>query len=377
MIEYVEIRNANREIIGICDEYKSIIWRVEYYGTGDFEIYAPCTALNLNLLSLGNYVTRPDDVNVGIIETLQYTYNATDGRMIVASGRFAKSILDRRVIYRLTGTNQISATMLNGNVETTARSIITMNAIDCSFDSARNIPVLVLGAHSGSTQTIVDADGNATTQQVAYKNLLDWTNEFLKKYKIGARIVLNANKELEFVCYEGIDRTVGNAGNNDVVIFSQDFENLISSEYIVDMTKYKNAAVVSGEGVGLAKFAAIFQYASITGLDRREIVIDESETAKKYIDSGGSEITLTNSQYTGNLRAIGAQKLAALPILESFDGEINLNSLTFKYKTNYNIGDIVTVQDSDTKLYSNVRIIEICEVSDDKGYQITGKYETD
>jgi hypothetical protein len=145
--------------------------------------------------------------------------------------------------------------MLNGNVETTARSIINMNAIDCSFDSARNIPVLVLGAHSGSTQTIVDADGNATTQQVAYKNLLEWTDEFLKKYKIGARIVLNANKELEFVCYEGIDRTVGNAGNNDVVIFSQDFENLISSEYIIDMTKYKNAAVVSGEGVGLAKFA--------------------------------------------------------------------------------------------------------------------------
>ena len=48
-IEYVEIRNPQREIIGICDAFNSIIWRPEYYGTGDFEIYAPCSPLNLSL----------------------------------------------------------------------------------------------------------------------------------------------------------------------------------------------------------------------------------------------------------------------------------------------------------------------------------------
>lgn len=376
MIEYVEIRNQNREIAGICDEYKSLIWRVDYYGTGDFEIYAPCTALNLALLIEDNIVTRPDDENVGIIETVLYTFNINDGRMIVASGRFSKSILDRRIIYRKTGTNQISATMLNGNVETAARSVVTMNAIDCSFDSARNIPALVLGAHSGSTQELVDADGNATTQQVTFDNLLTWTNEFLKNYKIGAKITLNAEKKFEFVCYEGKNRAVDNTDGNDPVIFSQDFENLISSEFTIDATNYKNAAIIGGEGEGIARFCS-FYIPQESGLDRRETFVDESKTAKKYVDSGGTERTLTNAQYNGNLCAIGGQKLAAMPILESFDGEINLNSLTFKYKTNYNIGDIVTVQDSDTKLYSNVRIVEICEVSDDKGYQITGKYETD
>lgn len=44
MIEYVEVRSAStREIIGIIDNSKSIIWHDVYYGVGDFEIYAPCT----------------------------------------------------------------------------------------------------------------------------------------------------------------------------------------------------------------------------------------------------------------------------------------------------------------------------------------------
>lgn len=376
-IEYVEIRNPQREIIGICDAFNSIIWRGEYYGTGDFEIYAPCSPLNLSLLVEDNIVTRPDDENVGIIEHVEYTFDITNGRMITASGRFAKSILDRRVIYRKTGTNQISATMLNGNVETTARSIITMNAINCDFDTGRNIDALILGAHSGSEQIIVDADGNPTTQQVAFDNLLTWTDEFLKKYKIGAKITLNAEKQFVYTCYEGVNRAVDNTDGNEPVIFSQDFENLISSNFLIEKSAYKNAAVVAGEGEGIARFCSFYVSAGLSGIDRRELFVDENKAARKYVDSGGTERTLTVEQYNANLRAIGAQKLAALPIAESFDGEINLNSLTFQYKRNYNIGDIITIQDSDTKIYSNTRIIEICEVQDEKGYQITGKYETD
>lgn len=375
MIEYVEIRNPNREIIGIVDAFKSIIWRVEYYGVGDFEIYAPCNALNLGLLVAGNIVTRPDDQNVGIIEKIEYTFSITEGRMIIATGRFAKCLLDRRIIYRITGTNQVSATILNGNVETTVRSVVEMNAINCSFDSARNMTGFVLGAHSGSTQIIVDENGDPTRQQVTFDNLLSWSDEFLRHYKIGAAVRLNSNKEFEYYCFEGVNRAVDNLDENDPVIFSQIFENLISSDFEYNEMQYKNAALISGEGDGIDRFCAVL-IPSDSGIDRREIYVDGSKTSKKYVDSGGHEQTLTNAQYQAQLISIGAQKLATLPILQTFSGEINLNSLTFKYKTNYNLGDIITVQDSDTKLYINTRIIEITEVQDEKGYSISGKYES-
>ena len=38
MISYVEILNTERELIGIIDTAKSIIWHSVYFGVGDFEI---------------------------------------------------------------------------------------------------------------------------------------------------------------------------------------------------------------------------------------------------------------------------------------------------------------------------------------------------
>lgn len=374
MIEYVEIRNQNFDFIGIVDVFNSIIWHVEYYGVGDFEIYAPCSALNLELLTAGHLITRTDDENVGIIENVEYSFSMQNGRMIKATGRFAKSLLSRRIIYRMTGTNTVSTTILSGNVETAVRNVIEENAIDCPFDAGRNMQNLILGEHSGSTAVIIDAAGNPTEQQTAFDNLLTWSNEFLQNYKIGSAVRMN-NGKFEFYCFEGKNRAVGNLDGNEPVIFSQAFENLISSDFKHDETNYKNAALIGGEGDGIARFCAVL-IPSFSGVDRREIFIDGSKTAKKYVDDAGHEQTLTDSQYNAQLIAIGAQKLATLPILQTFNGEINLNSLTFKYKTNYNIGDIITVQDSDTKIFINTRIIEIIEVQDEKGYSISGKYES-
>ena len=293
MIEYVEIRAAaTREIIGILDTAKSIIWRVAYYDTGDFEIYAPCNPLTVQMLVAGNYITRPDDNHIGIIEHIDYTFNFNDGRMIIATGRMCKSILDRRIIYRLTGYS-VSPTILTGNVETAARSLITDNAINCGFDTNRNIAALVLGAHSGSTKIIVDDQGNAASKQVTYNNLMSYTNDFLREYQIGARVGLNSNLKLEYACYEGVDRSIDNVGGNDPVIFSQQFDNLNSSEYTYSEEKYKNMALIGGEGEGTARFCSVL-IPTLTGINRREKFIDASSSSKTYKDDGGTEHTLTD-----------------------------------------------------------------------------------
>ncbi len=375
MIEYIEIRNADLEFAGIVDVFNSVIWHVDYYGTGDFEIYAPCLPLNLELLVAGNYITRPNDDAVGIIEEVHYSFSINDGRMITATGRFCKSLLDRRIIYRLTGANTVSTTILSGNVENAVRSVISDNAINCSFDASRNMQNLVLGEHSGSTAVIIDESGNPAEQQIAFENLLKWSDEFLRRYKIGAAVRINQNRQFEYYCYEGKNRTVDNTDGNEPVIFSQDFENLVSSEFTHNETNYKNAALIGGEGDGIARFCTVLESAD-SGVERREIYVDGSKTAKKYVDASGREQTLTSAQYQAQLLTLGAQKLATLPILQTFAGEINLNSLTFKYKVNYNLGDKITVQDSDTKIFMNTRIIEITEVQDNNGYSISGKYES-
>ena len=49
MIEFVEIRGHDTNIIGIIDTAQSVIWRSVYFGVGDFEIYAPATPDIINL----------------------------------------------------------------------------------------------------------------------------------------------------------------------------------------------------------------------------------------------------------------------------------------------------------------------------------------
>lgn len=374
MIEYVEVRSAaSREMIGIVDTASSIIWHRKYYGVGNFEIYAPCTAENVRILIPGNYVTRYGCNEIGIIEAVNPTYSPHDGRMIVAEGRFAKSILDRRIIYDLSGYS-VNPTILRGSVEDAARTLVTQNAISCTFDTGRNIPILVLGNRAGLSQKIVDETGAAAQKQVTHDNLLKYTDSLLEEYEMGAYCVLNDSLKLAYTVFAGNDRSIGNSDGNEPVIFSQDFDNLLSSEYVYNESALKNTALIGGEGEGIQRFTSILKSASVTGLARREIFVDASAQSKTYEDDSGIEQTLTDAEYDMQLKTLGKQELAKYTITETFDGTIDLTNGSFRYGTNFFLGDVVTVQDNEIGLYINPRILEITEVQDESGYQISAKY---
>ena len=61
MIDYVEIRNAELELIGLIDTAKSIIWETQYFGAGAFEVYTAATPAAVELLQCGNFVTRVEN----------------------------------------------------------------------------------------------------------------------------------------------------------------------------------------------------------------------------------------------------------------------------------------------------------------------------
>ena len=372
-IQYIEIRSASdRELIGIIDDAKSIIWHDVYYGVGDFEVYAPCTPESVSLLIVGNYVTRYGDDNIGIIEKVNITYSAQDGRMIIASGRFAKSLLDRRIIYTLSG-HSVSPTILRGNVEDAARKLVEQNAINCDFDTSRNIQELELGIDAGIAKTIVDASGAAADKQVTHDNLLEYTDSLLEEYGIGAKCVLNDALKLAYTVYIGADRSADNSDGNEPVIFSQDFDNLISTTYSYDESLLKNTALIGGEGEGEARFHAIVK-SSASGAARREVFVDASSNSRTYKDENGDEQTLTDAEYNAQLETVGLQAISGLAITETFDGEVDLMSGSFRYRDDFSLGDIVTIQDLEIGLYINARILEVTEVEDDSGYMISIVY---
>ena len=372
MINYVEIRDRTRAAIGIIDNAKSIIWKSIYYGVGEFEIYVAATEKTIELLKEDFYVTRPDKNDIGIIERVNVTYNQQDGRMIVASGRLAKSILDRRHIYKLTG-NSNSATILYGQVENEVREVVTNNAIACAFDSNRNIAELELGALKGYTERIVDSNGYSARKQTTYDNLLTYTDELLQEYAMGAKVVINKEtKQLQYEVIKGIDRTIGNSAGNVPLIFSEDYDNLSSTNYDYDKTTLKNTALIGGEGEGTSRFYSLIA-STETGIDRRETFIDASSISKKYTENE-VEQTYSDTEYNEMLNTKGKQELAALSIVETFDGAIELINSGLEYDIDFGLGDIVTIQDNKINKYLNVRILAVSEVQDDNGYMVELEY---
>lgn len=377
MIDYVEIRRkSDRVLIGIIDTAQSIIWKSLYYGVGEFEVYVSATPENIEMLVEGNYITRPNNDECGIIEHIEITDDSKDGQMIIASGRFIKSILDRRIVYSATlsgtGYNYIwscDSSTLKGNVEVAVRQLISDNAIN-SKDDKRNIQEIYFTNDdlSNLTEEITvntsDDVEESAEKQVTYKNLLEYTDSILQEYKMGARMWLDTNLlKFRYKIYKGVDRS---RENNSVepIIFSKEFDNLTASSYVLDSSSYKNVALIGGEGEGKERKCA-FVYSWIKGLERRETFIDASSITQE-------ELTL--EAYRKQLEAQGEQSIAELQKAETFDGEIDLTNSLLEYGKDYNLGDVITIEDKYINKYINARILAVTEVQDDDGYKIEIEY---
>jgi hypothetical protein len=374
-IDYVEIRDEYTNLLGIVDTAQSVIWRSVYFGVGDFELYVQATPDIIELLQAGRLVTRPDDLEVGIIEKINIENNQQDGMMLTVSGRFAKSILERRLIYNLSG-NANTPTILRGNVETEVRRVIEENAINCPFDSRRNIPQLALGALNYLPQVIVDENGEDAQKQVSFQNLLTYTDELLQEYGLGSTVILDKDAGLlRYVIYEGVDRRWGNVTGFEPILFSKDFDNLTSSSYAYDETPEKNFALIGGAGEDAERFYSVVAGWQ-EGLQRRELWVDASSLNRTYKDDSDVEHTYSDSEYSAMLQADGAQKLAAQKTAEHFDGSIDIQNSRWQYNQDFTLGDIVTMQDDEIGKYIDVRLLEILEVQDENGYSIEATTQT-
>lgn len=368
MIDFLEIRDTSRRVVGIVDNFKSVIWNIEYFGIGDFEIYAPFTPENWQLLRAGYYVTRQNERNIGVIEHVNTEYSAQDGRMITATGRFCKSLLTRRIIYSLSG-NSVTPVVSRGNVEAAARALVQNNMI-AAKDSARNVSFLELGALAGLSAVIVDADGDAAQKQTSYSNLQEYTDEILHEYGAAAYVGIDRQTlQLQYNVYAGADRSKDNAAGNIPLVFSQDFDNMLTSNYDYDETEAKNFALIGGAGEGVGRYFETITPAA-TGLDRREVFIDASDQSRSYTDESENEQQYSNAEYSQMLTTKARQEMTEYAAVETMAGEIDITNSGYLLGVDFYAGDIVTVQDNEINKYINARIVTVTEVQDDSGYMI-------
>lgn len=334
----IYVLNQNFSPIAVIDMYKSLIWTVKYFTCGDFELYLPAAAELMSVLQKDNFIIKDGSDTVMVIEKVEIETSLEDGDFLIVSGRSAESLLDRRIVW-----NQ---TTVSASPPAVIAQLITENVITVPERPVRQIAHISIGTSDTVSGTL--------KAQYTGANLLSTVEDICRAYGMGIKAALSSG-DLAFSCYvRGVSE----------VELSTEFDNLVESKYTEDHTKYRNAALVAGEGEGTArKRMSITENGNITpaGLARRELYVDAR-------DISSNDGAVEEEDYMLLLVQRGKEKLAGEAIKVSFDCEVE-PSMTYKYGVDYQLGDIVTVKNS-YGIIVTPRITAVTESYDTDGYKM-------
>ena len=259
--------SLNISLEAVCDSFSSLLWDIEYYKCGSFEIYISATPQNLDIFQTGRIVGRDDDrEHFGIIESIKLETDTENGDYLTISGRFLMCLLERRIIYpTLNFTSQTS-------YGTIVQKAVENNALT---SGNRLIPGLKFGEIQGTcwSQTM--------KLQVSYKNLMEWIYTICEKIGGTANIrlskIADEQYEMIFELSQGTDRSMMQEKNPHIV-FSDSYNNLLSFTYFTDISVKKNFAYVLGKGEGEQRKRTTFYYGNEPEqLNRYEVYVDAKD----------------------------------------------------------------------------------------------------
>lgn len=354
MILYIMDDNYN--FIGAVDEYPSLIWTTRYYDKGDAELQIKADLETIAMLRENYYLVREDKMTeegygeVAIITGKEITTSQESGAILKITAEMADAILSRRIVW-----NQ---TTMTGNAEECIRKLIEENIISPK-EEQRKIENFVLDEKGGYAEELKDFD-----IQSAGDTVLDVVKSICETTKLGFRVILTTKNQFIFQLYKGVDRSVGQSENIPVV-FSNEYDNLNSSDYTYNQEEYKNAGLVFGEGEGTSQ--RIVAVGTESGIRRREVKIDGSG-----VTSNGEIIT--KEKYLQMLKEYGETQMQEYKIKEGMSGDVK-NDATYRLNEDYAMGDKVSVE-NEFKIGANTRVIEVIESWDETGEKVTPTFET-
>lgn len=356
MIAYVEVRDKYSRLPFAAIEPAECWFELLFYGVGEFEVYTRATKTALAALKNGNYITLPNKPYIWVINDVRVTYEAGRGYMISAKGRQAKAILEKRIIN--------AQTQLRGDITTAVFSLIRKHA----------------GADAGDVRKIEGLEELTSAvvlpiseTQVSYKNLLTYTDELLQAHEVGAELTITKAAAFRYNLYEGVDRS-------EEIIFSQTFDNLLSSSYARNTAAVRTVALIGGQGEGSERILHEYNAEpSLSGIDRAEVFVDAKDISSKYTNESGeeTELDLTNAAelatYKGWLTERGKAATDAGAQIETFEGEINTAASVYKFGEDFYLGDRVRVQDDFMGVFITPRILKFT-MRQDRSYSELVEY---
>jgi hypothetical protein len=343
----IAILDSTLSQIAVIDDYQSLLYTRAWHDVGSFEFIINSNLLQSEYVTKGNFILVDNNYKkIGIItETEKHVgRNGKIDETIRAKGYEAKYILSRRIVIPPSGSDRYQYT---DDVETIMKNVVSSQIVSAT-DTDRNDALITVSASAGIGPTIQISS--------RYKNLLEELQGLSLSTGCGYFMeFVPATKKLNFDISLGVDRTSGQTSNARV-IFSSAYDTIKEATLTESEISYKNLAYIGGQGEGKDRnVRTVFNGTEPTGLNRREYFIDARDLSSNT-----------------DLDARAADSLEA----NSFSMFIDASALEygqFKYETDYNLGDIVTIQELGTS--QDVRITSVSESWSSGGYDISMTFD--
>lgn len=331
--------NKNLDPIGEISEYITVTTERNFHDVSKMIMRADRNPNTIDLLKIGNIVVNSQDITYGyIIQHVAYL-KEREANMIEV---YAYSL--NWILSRLTVPQQFR---YYGPLEQVVKDMIYHNAIN-PLDSNRRMDNVVLAPNTGGSITVSSSKIGGDLCQNSF--------DMVRPYNYSFDLLINhSTKKLEVHVWGGTDRSISQ-NIYPHVIFSQEFDNVLTQEYYESMLDFKNMAYIAGEGEGVNRIITTTGGGTIAN-GRREIFVDARDIQKTYYDDNGDPQTMSDQDYLGMLVMRGREVLAELRAKRFFESSIE--DVQFKLGTDYFLGDFVTFQDKEIGVILNAMVSSI------------------
>lgn len=424
------VLDGNLKLTGVVDSYQSLIWCSRYASPGDCELYLDANEENISLLSMGKYLVRADDPLVCKIKKLEIDTDPENGNYLIVTGYDVSSLIDQRIFW--------GKATVNGNLETFLRRVINSSCAsgansERKFKKDNGEQLLFLGNEAGFTFTESEQISYKNVGEkireycdkykIGYRAYLDSEKLYFEFYtgqdltglvifsdefeNLASSKYVHDRTNLGNVAliagsgedYERLTETYGNATGLERFEIFADARDIAQKVTWEELTNIYPTTEQGGQGsIAFSGGSYVYKMATIDIqiVDEAQLQwLQDNYTGTVVTDADGNEFfrtenviiaslpsetpensdscTLYEIVYDVYLLNRAVEKISEYGETKTFDGEI-IPDVTYNYRTDYNLGDIVTVKNA-FGITASARIVEIVEVLDQNGYRVEPKYE--
>ena len=344
----IRIMTRDFNLIAEINQYESLQLTRSWHGLGSVELRINRYLKHANELQRGRIIFPHNKLNKAYIIRhreieLDENGKATENWIIQALP--LKSWLGQRVTYPPSTTGYDNK---QGKAETVMMHYINNNIVNPA-DISRKMDNLVLSPNLNR--------GGSVSWQSRYKNLADEIVGISLVSGLGWNVDIDTSSErFVFTVLEGRNLTVDQS-ILPPAIFSPEFNTLGKMTFTESELNYRNVAIVGGQGEDVNR--RIVEVGNSTGYDRYELFVDARDVSET--DDQDPPVQRSNAEIIADLTVRGQQNLTEYEQEVYLEGQA-LTKSKLVYERDYDLGDIVTLQNKEWGVTLNARITEVKEI---------------